>query len=288
MLEVINSYRNNDTLRHSFNELAGKTFGLNFEDWYQNGFWGDNYNPYSVVKDGRVVANVSVNRTDMMIDGTVRHFFQLGTVMTDETYQNQGLIRKIMEQIDADYSETADGFYLFGNDSVLDFYPKFGFRKSKEYLYSRNVHGTGKCQFEQILMDSPARWRLLEDAMNRNVFHGRFDMVDNNELILFYVTKFMQKNVYFHKPTDTYIIAETEGNNLFLHNVFSSTLRETDEVIELFGNSIGKITLGFVPKDIEEYKATDFHEEDCTFFIKGSIPEIIEQEKLRIPSLSHA
>lgn len=105
MLEVINSYRNNDTLRHSFNELAGKTFGLNFEDWYQNGFWGDNYNPYSVVKDGRVVANVSVNRTDMMIDGTVRHFFQLGTVMTDKTYQNQGLIRKIMEQIDADYSE---------------------------------------------------------------------------------------------------------------------------------------------------------------------------------------
>lgn len=69
MTEVIKNYRNNNELRHSFNELAGKTFGLNFEDWYQNGFWGDNYNPYSVVKDGKVVANVSVNKTDMLIDG---------------------------------------------------------------------------------------------------------------------------------------------------------------------------------------------------------------------------
>ena len=40
------NYRNNDALRASFNRLAEKTFGLNFENWYQNGFWQDNYIPY--------------------------------------------------------------------------------------------------------------------------------------------------------------------------------------------------------------------------------------------------
>jgi uncharacterized membrane protein len=30
------NYRNNDALRASFNRLAEKTFGLNFENWYQN------------------------------------------------------------------------------------------------------------------------------------------------------------------------------------------------------------------------------------------------------------
>ena len=45
--EVIKNYRNNDALRRSFNRLAGDTFGLDFEDWYQNGYWGENYNPYS-------------------------------------------------------------------------------------------------------------------------------------------------------------------------------------------------------------------------------------------------
>ena len=288
MSEVIKNYRNNDVLRSSFNELAVKTFCLNFEDWYQNGFWGDNYNPYSIVRDGKVVANVSVNQTDMMIDGCVRHLLQLGTVMTDAAYRNQGLIRRIMEQIEADYGSTADGFYLFGNDSVLDFYPKFGFRKSREYLYTRQLDLTGDFAFVQTLMDTPAKWRLLQDAMNRNAFHGRFDMVGNQELILFYVTKFMQEDVYYHEPSDTYIIAEREGDSLLLHNVFSSTLTDLEEVFRLFGKAVRKVTLGFVPADAQNYTVSEYHIEDCTFFVKGSALDIMDRDKLRIPTLSHA
>ena len=55
------NYRDNAALRESFNKLAEKVFGLSFENWYQNGFWKDNYIPYSAVIDGEVVANVSVN-----------------------------------------------------------------------------------------------------------------------------------------------------------------------------------------------------------------------------------
>ena len=139
MYKLEKNYRNNDTLRKSFNELAQKTFGFDFEDWYQNGFWGDNYNPYSIVIDGKVVSNVSVNKTDMLMDGEVKHFLQLGTVMTDEQYRNKGLSRMLMEQIELDYAGKVDGIYLFANDSVLDFYPKLGFQKAKEYQYSRKV-----------------------------------------------------------------------------------------------------------------------------------------------------
>jgi len=55
-MQVIKDYRNDTKLRTSFNELAGKTFGLNFEDWYQNGYWTDRYNPHSIVIDGKVAA----------------------------------------------------------------------------------------------------------------------------------------------------------------------------------------------------------------------------------------
>ena len=57
-------YRDNDILRKSFNELAKDTFCLDFEDWYQNGYWKDNYIPYSVTDNDRVVANASVNIMD--------------------------------------------------------------------------------------------------------------------------------------------------------------------------------------------------------------------------------
>ena len=70
-IEVIKNYRDNAQLRASFNELAKKTFWIDFEDWYQNGYWTDLYNPYSIIMDGRVVANVSVNRTDFEWNGFV-------------------------------------------------------------------------------------------------------------------------------------------------------------------------------------------------------------------------
>lgn len=312
MYEIKKNYRDNAALRRSFNELAGQTFGLNFEDWYQNGLWGDNYNPYSVVKDGEVIANVSVNRTDMVFDGKIKHFLQLGTVMTREAYRKQGLIRRIMEEIDADDCKKADGIYLFANDSVLEFYPKFGFEKAPEYQYlkrlanarectgSRTLPNTEECMgfkspssageflFEKVPMHTKQAFRELASAMERNVFRGRLDMINNKELILFYVTKFMQENVYYHKDSDTYVIAELENRALFLHNVFSGTLTRLDEVTALFGKAADEVTLGFVPQKRENYEAKELHEEDCTFFVRGGGLQIFSEEKLRIPSLSHA
>lgn len=288
MYQIIKNYRNNDELRKSFNELAGKTFGLNFEDWYQNGFWGENYIPYSIVEDGKVISNVSVNKTDMLLDGEVKHFLQLGTVMTDETYRNQGLSREIMEEIEKDYKDKVDGIYLFASDSVLTFYPKFGFEKSVEYIYSKPVSISGKCQLEQVIMDNPIAWKQLEHVMNNNVYHGKFDMVNNNELVMFYVTKFMQECVYYHSQTGTYVIAEIEGEDAFIHNVFSEKLEELDEVIALLGADVKNVTLGFVPREANEYNRIEYHEEDCTFFIKGEAMQVVLNEKLRIPSLSHA
>ncbi len=288
MYRVIKDYRDNDALRHSFNELAGKTFGLDFEDWYQNGFWGEKYNPHSIVIDGKIVANVSVNKTEMLLDGVHKRFLQLGTVMTDEKYRNRGLCRTIMEQIEAEYQGRTDGVYLFANDSAAGFYPKFGFRKAVEYQYSKPVVNTGGCQLEQIRMDSSAAWEALTEAIHRNRFRGRLDMVNNPELILFYVTKYMQENVFYHKATDTYVIAEPENGRLFLHNVFSGRLTEPDAVIALFGEGIKEVTLGFAPRQTEGYAAAELLEEDSTFFVKGQAWDAFEKKKLRIPSLSHA
>ena len=261
---------------------------MNFEVWYQNGFWGDDYSPYSVVRDGEIVANVSVNRTDLQFDGGIKHFLQLGTVMTKETCRHQGYIRAIMEEIDTDYGGKTDGIYLFANDSVLDFYPKFGFSRSREYQYSTELHNIGTCKFQHIVMDCPAAWQQLKQAMERNICQGRLDMVGNSGLLFFYVAGFMQENVYYHASSDTYVIAEWEGQQLFLHNVFSGTLTKLPDVFALFGEEIRQVTLGFTPMDQATYQAKELQEEDCTLFIKGDALEIIEQNKLRIPSLSHA
>lgn len=93
---LIKAYRDNERYRKSFDELSKTTFDLSFEDWYQNGFWKEDYIPYSIVDGSKVVANVSVSKMKFNYNGKIKHYIQLGTVMTDKAYRNQGLIRRIM------------------------------------------------------------------------------------------------------------------------------------------------------------------------------------------------
>ena len=160
------NYRDNDDLRASFNELAVKVFGLNFEGWYQNGFWKDNYIPYSVVIDGKVVSNVSVNRCDVNYDGKTYRLIQLGTVMTDPDYRGKGYAREIMERIMSDYEDKVDGMYLFANDSVVDFYPKFGFKTGTEYQYSKDVSDTGSRSVISVPMSDKTAWDKMTSVLN--------------------------------------------------------------------------------------------------------------------------
>lgn len=285
--KVVKNYRDDKGLRDSFNALAEKTFGLNFESWYQSGFWTDNYNPYSIVVDGKVIANVSVNKTDMLIGGDQKHLIQLGTVMTEENWRNRGLIRMIMQEVEKDCGG-ADGMYLFGSDSVVNFYPKFGFKPGREYLYSKAVEQSSTCEMQKIPMGGPADWAVLREAMEQSKFKSGCEMVGNPELIFFYVAQFMQDCVYYSEKLNAYAVAEQEEGNLFLHNVFAPESVALDAVLEAFGSTVTQVTLGFAPANAAGYEVTDWHEEDCNFFVKGALFNEFQEKKLRIPTLSHA
>lgn len=286
-MEIKHSYRHDAALRGSFNALAEKTFGLNFEAWYQNGFWGDNYDPYSLILDGKVVANVSLSRTDLLVDGEVKRIYQLGTVMTEEGYRNRGFIRAIMAEIEKD-TAGADGIYLFANDSVVDFYPKFGFREEKEHVYRRSVSQETKGTMAPVAMDCPAQWAILTDAMAASQFREGCRMVGNPGLIFFYISQFMQDQVYYSRDLDAYAVAEMEDGNLTLHNVFSPNELPLEQVIAAFGSGIHSVTLGFTPADAAAFTAEVLHDEDTTFFVKGEFFADFASRQLRIPTLSRA
>lgn len=287
MRKIIKHYREDAALRDSFNQLAEETFGLNFEAWYRNGFWGDHYEPYSVFEDGRIVANVSLNRADMLVEGTRKRIYQLGTVMTHPGCRRRGYIRALMAEIEKD-TRDADGIYLFANDSVVEFYPRFGFEKGEEFLYTRAVEQTCQGRMEQVLMKDAAGWNKLGKAMELGEPLSACAMVDNPGLIFFYVAQFMQENVYYDGSLNAWAVAELEGGELVLHNVFAPADVTLDAVIAAFGSRVKKVTLGFAPKDASGFTPVPLREEDSTFFVKGEAFREENWQKLRIPSLSHA
>ena len=286
-MEIIHGYRSDKALRDSFNQLAEQTFGLNFEGWYQNGFWGDSYDPHSIVIDGRVVSNVSVNRTDLVIGGKRYRILQLGTVMTASEHRGRGYGRAIMEYIEKEYADV-DGIYLFGNDGVVDYYPKFGFRPGVEYACRKAVSQTGENRAEQVVMDCPDAWARLTAAMEKSTFREGCRMVDNPGLIFFYVSQFMQEAVYYIDSLDAWVIAEPEEGVLNIHNIFADASVTIDDVVAAFGASVQEIALGFAPEKAEGWEISELREEDCNFFVKGAVFGEFEERKLRIPSLSHA
>ena len=287
-LLVINNYRDREELRLSFNKLAQQTFDIDFENWYQNGYWGADYNPYSIIIHGEVVANVSVNINDIVWNGVKKHYIQLGTVMVDPRYRQQGYIRQIMRAIEADFVHRVDGVFLFANDSVLDFYPRFGFRKIKEHQYSKEVQGGKHRRIQKIPMKDKSSFDVVTQAIEQGRPCGCFEMANNSNLVMFYVSQYMKDNVYYDEFQEAIIIAEENKGELMIYDVFSPIQVNLDKIIEGFGESIHKVTLGFVPKNKMDYDVSQANYEDTTLFVLGNGFEGFEEEKLMFPLLAHA
>jgi predicted GNAT family N-acyltransferase len=282
----ITDYKDDDKLRKSLNELAEKTFGITFENWYTNGFWGNKHIPHSLMHDNKIIANVSVNLMDFYMDGIEKHYIQIGTVMTYKDYRGQGLSRYLIQKILDQYIDKVDGIYLFGNDRVLNFYPKFGFVKSKEYQYSKNINSSDNVKrIELVDMTDKEKWEKFFYTVRSSVNNDRFT-IDNPGLIAFWTR--WSKSVYYLAKEDAYVIADIEGENLFVKQIIATHKVELETVISSFGSDIKKVTLGFTPYDEKGYTVREFQEEDCTLFILGKDLENIEYKKLIFPVLSHA
>ncbi|MEM9649714.1 MAG: GNAT family N-acetyltransferase, partial [Bacteroidota bacterium] len=166
----IRNFKNNPELRNSFNNLAKVTFGLNFENWYREGFWGDNYIPYALLYKDKIVSNVSVTKIDFNIENEQKTGIQIGTVMTDPSYRRLGLSKFLMEQVISEWRDKSDFIYLFANNSVLDFYPKFNFGIVEEYQHSISVKPSGKAlSLKKLNPDKKEDRRLLMNTIKTSI-----------------------------------------------------------------------------------------------------------------------
>ncbi len=285
-LSIEKNYRDNEALRASFNKLAENTFGLNFENWYQNGFWKDNYIPYSVVIDGEVVSNVSVNACNMNYKGKEVKLIQLGTVMTKEDQRGKGYSRMLMEEVMKDYEGKVDGMYLWGNDSVIDFYPKFGFKEAKEYQYSREVEQTGENKTTKVPMNNKQDFDKMVEILATRSQNSRMYMVGNTGLYMFYLSQFMTENVFYIADCDSYAIAEFEDDTLILHTIIGDA--GVDEVIKSFGSQVKRVVLCFTPNDTQGFEENEVHEENTTFFAQGRFFEENKDARFMFQAITHA
>lgn len=290
--------KEDDTLRESFNALTRKTFGFDFTGWYDAGHWGDWYIPHVMRCGDKVISNVSVNLMQFDVQGVTKNYLQLGTVMTDPEYGGRGVNRWIMEQILEEYAGKVDGIYLFGNDEVVNYYPRFGFKPAKEYEYFLQLDDQAAVipyRIEAVDLNREEQAERLytliraysidSSALNQN--DGLY-MSENISLYQFWLAAGYGEQLYYLPETGNYVIAEADEAVLRLRQIFGKQQVDIACLAAAFGETISEVALGYTPANKGGFSVREHKEEDCTLFILGEDLRRIEQEKLMFPVLSHA
>ncbi|GAA0330748.1 GNAT family N-acetyltransferase [Bacillus carboniphilus] len=210
--------------RNSFNTLAESVFGINFENWYKAGFWTDKYEPFSFVEGNRVIANVSVNRVDLTIDYEKVRGLQIGTVMTHQDYRNQGLSKQLMNLVLEAYEGQYDVMYLFANQTVLDFYPKFGFNRVEEIQFFLDDIPMKKKKANVRKLDFSNQHDiqfLYQFASKRLPVSSRFGTIHTAELIMFYALNVFSDHFYYLEEENTVVLFIQDKDQLEIYDVIS-------------------------------------------------------------------
>jgi GNAT superfamily N-acetyltransferase len=273
-LMFMKNYQANLDLRKSFNDLAHRTFGIDFETWYSHGFWTEKYQPYSFVVDGKVVANVSVNLLNLVIDQETVQAVQIGTVMTDPNYRGQGLSRTLIEKVLADFSDISI-FYLFANQSVLEFYPKFGFAPmdqiqfSMDYRYNRESIILTKIR--SLDGHNPQDLNFIYQlALKRQHLSQVFTTSSSAELLMFYCCYVFPNDLYFLEEEEAVVIYQIEEATLHLFDIVSTRKLPIHEIVGKIANeTINEVIFHF---HLEEptLKSQPYHDGNVLFIKNNS------------------
>jgi predicted acetyltransferase len=276
-LKLVSDYKDNDILRASFNKLARQTFGIQFEEWYQKGLWDNKYICYSYITDESVVvSNLSINKMEVILNGELMKAIQIGTVMTHTMFRNKGLSRKLLEHVLDIYKPDYQLFYLFANQSVLEFYPKFGFEPIPQTQYWSEINLNAlrdKSKLLKLDVSKNTDFELIQNlAKNRQAISQVFGVVNNPSLIMFYCMFVYNDCLYYSEEQDVLVIYKQEEDLLHLYDIISPTAIDFSSLLPKIANKETKtIQYYFTPDLLSiDTSTTAFEATDVLFCLPSS------------------
>ncbi|KPN13088.1 GNAT family acetyltransferase [Bacillus australimaris] len=270
--ELVSDYRHDHKLKESFNQLAINTFDLDFSDWYKRGYWDEKYIPYSFVHHGKVVSNASVYLMSVIIDGQTYRAVQIGTVMTDQAYRHKGLATKLIQHIMDQYENDCDMIFLFANDSVLNFYPRFGFTRYHESEFCLDINKSTiqmkkDVQLKQLTLEQDLP--ILEQfAEKRQTGSMTLNAEDHGSLLMFYFTLVWPDAIFYIETLDTIVLMNEENETMHVFDMISLQTPNVEEVVaSIVKETTEKVIFYFTPDTSIDglHAVTTPNDEDALF-----------------------
>ncbi|ARJ46621.1 TPA_asm: GNAT family N-acetyltransferase [Listeria monocytogenes] len=288
--EMISDYKDNKMYRDSFNKLAESTFDINFEEWFRSGFWNDKYVCYSYIDNNEVISNVSINKMNLIYQGENYSALQIGTVMTHPNYRGQGLAKNLLNHVIAKYEDQYDFLYLFANDTVLDFYPKFGFERIEESSFTVDACNLKKkaSKLKKLNPDNKTDFQLISRIVSKRApLSNILDVKESEDLLMFYVLIALKNELYYLEELDVIVLMEQEGTDLYVLDILSTKKLDVVEVLSyLSTKKIETIHLLFTPEKSKYIDAAYIIETEDMLFVRPNVLTI--ENYFLFPATSHA
>ncbi|HEM1119301.1 TPA: GNAT family N-acetyltransferase, partial [Listeria monocytogenes] len=287
---MISDYKDNKMYRDSFNKLAESTFDINFEEWFRSGFWNDKYVCYSYIDNNEVISNVSINKMNLIYQGENYSALQIGTVMTHPNYRGQGLAKNLLNHVIAKYEDQYDFLYLFANDTVLDFYPKFGFERIEESSFTVDACNLKKkaSKLKKLNPDNKTDFQLISRIVSKRApLSNILDVKESEDLLMFYVLIALKNELYYLEELDVIVLMEQEGTDLYVLDILSTKKLDVVEVLSyLSTKKIETIHLLFTPEKSKYIDAAYIIETEDMLFVRPNV--LTSENYFLFPATSHA
>ncbi len=258
---------------------------LDLQQAYQNGLLDTSVVPFGVFDDqDRALSILNATTMDLRICGKPYRAVQIGTVATLPEFRGRGLAARLLKHVLQLYEPKTAFQFLFANDSVLDFYPKFGFEHVHQIAHYMVPAGTDNTLLSRIDLEAPDGLPFLRDLLCcRDIISNTMGVLENAKLTELYCRTQYATKLWTDENSEIIVVATVDGATLNVHDIIAKRL-PASFFLDLTSEGISRIAVGFTPDRFEGQFETSVPDED-SMFVRRAFPKDIGG--FRFPSLAY-
>ncbi len=271
----------------AFMESVFRAAGSNFKPWADRGGWRPGYEILAIERDGQILSTVGRQRMRLVVNGQGRDGYQLGGVASRPDQRGRGLSRRVLTWVLSEADAQNLPVILFANKSVLDFYPRFGFRRVFQKRFTAagtiapGVHPAPTIDIEA----ATDRARVETLCARAGILGETFSARDYYPALLFHLI-YRPRPVYWFDECEAALIASVEGERLVLHELLAARPFDLAAALpRLISHPVGELEFRFSPEGWwPAAQALSADEADSPLFVRGLPP--LSSDVFRFPDLA--
>lgn len=211
---------------------------------------------------------------DVRIGDCLFKTVQIGGMATSPQERGKGFGGQLLSHVVDRYLPKIDFLFLFAHRGVVEFYPRYGFKRVRQENFSIDVARYGKRVFEKLdLQKQDARKRFDDLLAKRTEVSNAVCVLNSEWLRHFYYRFVFPHHLWIDSLNEVIIAATREQNTLVVHDVISASV---DPLLfeDISWPEIDKITIGFTPDLYTGNFSVSQISDDDQLFVQGRFPNI--------------